>query len=116
MATTLAKTKAALKKIEKILADLDDLDRHAVWSVLTALRGPDIDPGGNEEDKLSTTAVIRQAAFPRIAGVSGALFVSDSAGRAARRRVGGFPSSHFEGHVRNAFKALGLDWDKNNQE
>lgn len=59
-------------KINDILDQIDEVlcEDHAaarkLWSILTALRGPD---DGNDELKTRTTAIIRAKAFPKFADV-----------------------------------------------
>ncbi len=96
-------------------ASEEDQDR--AWAVLTALRGPDIGCNDAEDIKDATTCVIRRAVFGdlRVPGYSH----PDSEARAAlRRRWGedyGTPWAHFRAHVREAFRALRLDWGEVNR-
>ena len=79
-----------------------------LWNVLTALRGPD---SRNKRIKYATTAVIRQAAFPKKPTDASSVFCSDTFLRAMRRRAlfrNREDLNHFREHVRDAFAALGL--------
>jgi len=79
-----------------------------LWNVLTALRGPD---SRNTRIKYATTAVIRQAAFPKKPTDASSVFCSDSLLRATRRQEmfhNREDLNHFREHVRDAFAALGL--------
>ncbi len=87
-----------------------------LWAVLTALRGPD---SRDNEVKYATTAVIRDAAFPKRETVNGSVFRKDTQASAAKRRVvfnsPYWDSRHFRGHVEDAFSALGLELLKFNE-
>lgn len=110
-----------LSVIEECLAHNTNISRD-LWRVLTALRGPD---AGSESLKKSTTAIIRDKAFPglmagkgnRIEYVNGAMFAKDTEIRAKLRKKenGVFTTnSHFINHAIKAFRALGMKWDENN--
>lgn len=92
-----------------------------LWDVLTALRGPD-----NNADaiKNATTGLIRTAAFGQHSKII-AVFTSDNETHLATRCQLSLTRTnitladwrehwHFYSHVRNAFNALGLSWDKIN--
>lgn len=79
-----------------------------LWNVLVALRGPD---SRDKKIKYATTAVIRQAAFPKKPTNASSVFCEDSFSRAMRRREmfrERLDNNHFREHVRDAFDALGL--------
>lgn len=106
-----------LNKIDAFLEGADDAEANNLWSVLTALRGPDFDYCGAGWDmKHYTTEVIRSTAFPRTARRE--LFKDDGS---ARIRAYFAPPSrkyrepqmtalgyHFISHARVAARALGL--------
>lgn len=85
-----------------------------LWSVLTALRGPDND---DEVVKKATTAVIRwKVGIPK--DNSGGAVVNADSSEYKNIRVGltsEFCSPHFLVHVQNAFTALGLEWSGVNE-
>jgi hypothetical protein len=103
----------ALNQISDML--LDRRYSEDLWSVLTALRGPD---SRNKKLKYATTAVIRQAAFPKKPSALLSVYSADSE-KLAKRRVGLFKSradfNHFREHVQDAFSALGLSLDEVNR-
>ena len=97
----------ALDLIQELLTDQPysaDL-----WDILVALRGPD---SRDRKIKYATTAVIRQAAFPRRPCEDRSIFGRDSR-VLTKRRQDLFRShsdhNHFREHVRDAFEALGLN-------
>ena len=102
----------ALDRIEQILLDEDEETTHDVWDVLTALRGPDED----RYDKTTTTAVIRGAAFPRLAKRNsrerdGFSFAYPGGWEYRISNVVHFsmsPSRHFGSHIIRAARSLGL--------
>jgi hypothetical protein len=103
----------ALNQISDMLSDRrysEDL-----WSILTALRGPD---SRNKKLKYATTAVIRQAAFPKKPSALLSVYSTDSE-KLAKRRVELFTNradfNHFREHVQDAFNALGLSLDEVNR-
>ncbi|OFV82551.1 MAG: hypothetical protein A2W26_02285 [Acidobacteria bacterium RBG_16_64_8] len=82
-----------------------------LWSVLTALRGPDDE---SWDKKVTTTAVIRLRAFPKSLGKYGV--VSEDCGvSAAYRHDHPNNADHFAAHAGIAFSALGMDWHKSNK-
>lgn len=112
--------KKVLDVIDKYLATGDKEDSRDLWDVLAALRGPDLSENCYLV-KDATTSVIRAKAFPRTAKLSNreggrvcASMAKDSMTNIATRY--NQPSSHFIGHARSAFSALGLHWAKNNNE
>ena len=105
--------RAALTQISDMLADRrysEDL-----WAVITALRGPD---SRNRKLKYATTAVIRQAAFPKKPSALLSVYSADSK-KLAKRRIEMFANredaNHFHEHVQDAFNALGLNLDEVNR-
>jgi len=113
--TTTSKTpkpktlRAALDQIGRMLGDKNY--GQDLWSILTALRGPD---SQNLAVKFATTAVLRDAAFPNRETVNGSVFRKDQIHFAATRRAIFEPgnkrdSSHFRRHIYDAFEALGLN-------
>lgn len=75
-----------------------------LWAVLTALRGPD---NGGHTLKLSTTAVIRTAAFPRTAKRGGEMLAM-FAPKGERYANFGGDHIHFHRHANEAAAVLGL--------
>ena len=105
--------RAALNQISDMLSDRrysEDL-----WAVITACRGPDT---RNRKLKYATTAVIRQAAFPKKPSALLSVYSADSK-KLAKRRVEMFANredfNHFREHVQDAFNALGLNLDEVNR-
>lgn len=109
--------------------DVDPEEHKKLWAVLTALRGPDEETIREESGymvKAVTTGVIRG----RVLGLSCdavrayASVFADSAREAREIRLKVMPewflrgdykrTHHFLVHARNAFDALGLKWDENN--
>lgn len=107
--------KEALAIVEQVLL-LRNQESTKLWSVLTALRGPD----NYELEAKEVTIKIRRAAFPEIAARVGTqpnsstgwdiannpMFVSDNPTRQASRIAG---DQHFSIHAEWALKALGLE-------
>lgn len=82
----------------------------ALASVLSALRGPDDDKVHN---KYRTTTFIRAAAFPQLAESSarfnsGWSFHLDDKGFFDRQNIHFYDYSHFDSHIHEAAKVLGL--------
>ena len=104
--------RAALNQIQEML---DGKSYSAeLWDVLTALRGPD---SRDRKVKYATTAVIRQAAFPKRPCEDRSVFGTDSAEYAERRRemfAAREGHNHFREHVADAFTALGLKLEESN--
>lgn len=110
-------------------------EKSKLWNVLSALRGPD-ETGIRDvpayDVKRMTTSVIREAvlggAYTRAANAVGCYASVDPDGfNFGNRRVEIMPEwevkwedmrrpHHFLTHVRDAFKALGLSWDKDNEQ
>lgn len=97
-------------------------DRKRLWAVLTAMRGPDYENGEQYDDKISTTAVIRRAAFGADAlADSGSIVRRDSRDAVKRRRAMEASYAdpddrrHFYDHARAAFDSLGLKWNELNK-
>jgi hypothetical protein len=82
-----------------------------LWSILTALRGPD---DGDAEAKVATTGVIRNHL-----GLNTEIWrfvvCKDKQTYAELRQKCEFTSSHFFSHARIAFQALGLKWNEVNE-
>lgn len=107
------------------LISTDELyyESRKLWSVLTALRGPDwtgpIMPVADSELKECTTEVIRYELLRRRKG-SGAYFslayVSKDRPAFVERRREIDTSTHFGLHAKAAFLALGLKWDELNHQ
>ncbi len=114
------KVREALDQIDKVLA-VGDADARALWSVLSALRGPD---SKDYALKSATTSVIRYTAFPLAAkhadkhgGPLYASMIPDSkVAVAARVVLNRYNGDHFAGHSNDAFRALELRWDLVNEE
>lgn len=108
------------EELGKILVEMGESDETgALWNVLTALRGPDNE---DEDVKRATTEVIRWHFLgkdPNMDGFSGSFVGPDDEG-SRRLRVflsgpsGAIELSHFRGHAKLAFAALGLKWDEVN--
>ena len=93
--------------IDTYLAFKDDKSRD-LWSVLSALRGPD---SGDFRLKNGTTIPIRRAAFPKttkssVFGSVGASFGNPRRHYAFMRNLVG--SVHFKSHANKAAKVLSL--------
>jgi hypothetical protein len=113
-----------LERTVHFLNTATDVQSRKLWAVLTALRGPDSD---DSYEKYATTSVIRHAIGLR-KSVAGAIVNADSAENAAIRmnifplelsHFGGLRLrkwTHFSHHVKLAFEALGLVWDKDNSK
>ena len=116
-----AKGKKLLNQIDTYLST--DERAAELWDILTALRGPDLDHW--DKDKTATTAVIRYTALPNTAATAdpssswpyasriSAEVVRDTKSSVEQRKS--LPRGHFSVHAHRAFKALGLDWDKENK-
>lgn len=87
---------------------INDTEGGKLWSILTALRGPD---DGDGSLKKATTAVIRHHIGVHAANLGGAVANPDSETLALFRRNFAFGSyNHFIFHAKLAFIALGLKW------
>lgn len=85
-----------------------------LWDILTGLRGPD---DGSFDSKDATTSVIRGTVFSKQAmRQTGAamLHPDEESDYHTKARVGRMNQTHFVQHAKNAFKALGLNWDSSN--
>lgn len=86
-------------------------DSSDLWSVLSALRGPD---SGDDRVKDKTTVLIRRAAFPRTTregrGTPQAVFtgVYDFRPEVLMETVNEAVDHHFESHIAQAALALGI--------
>lgn len=101
-AKKVSRVRAMLNRIDAFLVRRDD-DSEDLWSILTALRGPD-NEGYNEKN--DRTIPIRRAAFPkcRAEGLSAADF-----GISGQTYIGGPTNSvHFCDHAHKAARALKL--------
>lgn len=114
------KGKQLLKDLDGYLASSDGSEE--MWAILTGLRGPDHREAvlGTQEFeyymvKPSTTAVIRQKAFPIAARSYKLGYVSGDSDHAVQSRKMMF-EGHFLTHAKTAFKALGLKWDEGNPD
>ena len=97
--------RGALNQIQRMLEAEYSGD---LWDILVALRGPD---SRNRKLKYATTAVIRQAAFPKRPCETRSIFGQDSKALAARRKAmfkKKADHNHFREHVRDSFDSLGL--------
>lgn len=87
-----------------------------VWSVLTALRGPDSD---DPEEKQCTTSIIRRKLLGEDSSVEAYAKIGDDSEFQLKQRLlmdaRAVASRHFLSHVRSAFVSLGLKWDKVNR-
>ena len=115
-----AKGKKLLNQIDTYLST--DERAAELWDILTALRGPD--PDHWDKDKTATTAVIRYTALPKTAAtadpswpyasrISAEVYQGYTKSSVEQRKL--LPRGHFSVHAHRAFKALGLDWDKENK-
>lgn len=80
-----------------------------LWDVLTALRGPDC---RNHKLKMATTAVIRDAAFPKHPTSLLSFYGRDDHKSFVRRKKMFKDKEnrpHFREHVASAFESLGLN-------
>lgn len=99
-------TRKLLSLLDTALAKQDDVAEE-LWRVLTALRGPDSDDMGI---KVTTTMVIRRAAFPKTAkeyqktrnSAGGAMYASDE------QPFVPAGDGHFRNHAEGAQEVLGL--------
>lgn len=116
-----------LKFIDTEAERMDAAERKRLWNVLTALRGPDKIIGATRNlflnYKRATTAVIRTAALPYLSSVADVMTAVDDAEKMALRRTlrtkkRRWPTAfkdnnqHFFTHARDAFNALGLEWEQ----
>ncbi len=110
----------ALDVIDALLVELPEEESRNLYSVLTALRGPD---SGEMADKKATTAIIRKVALPRAAAMPFSVFpatsthlglVTDDSEELCKHRVFFVPGGHFRSHAASAFAALELVWVKCN--
>jgi hypothetical protein len=85
-------------------------ERHEVWSILSALRGPD---DNNSVLKEATTAVIRRHLLGELADNYGDSFIDSP--DSVKIRISA-TRSHFIDHARLAFAALDLKWGKLNEK
>ncbi len=114
------KVREVLDQLDQVLA-VGDADARALWNVLSALRGPD---SKDRDLKSATTSVIRYTAFPLAAkdatGHGGPLYASmipDSKEAVhVRAKHDRYYRDHFNGHVQDAFRALGLRWQTVNTQ
>lgn len=102
-----SKTQQMLDQIDAALA-ANDTSSQELWDILSALRGPD--NYANYNRKETGTVYVRQAAFPKTA----------ESGNFYRAQMKPFEGPldltyhtvdedmHFEGHLQQAFTALGL--------
>ena len=109
--------KEVFAQLRESFISLDYTERHKVWDVLTALRGPD--RGDSEFLKTASTALVRGVALGEHAGACIQEFASvefaDTDYFAERRNKAsescdGSVDSHFLSHIRRAFDALGLSF------
>ena len=115
-------SKAMLAMLKRFLNSktINRTYQREVWDILTALRGPDYEEG--DDDKHATTCVIRHYALGYKACCSpytanGSVFREDSETSVGLRvaMLDDKRSYHFYHHMADAFAALGLKWDKNNE-
>lgn len=94
---------------------INDTEGGKLWSILTALRGPDKDDGLGML-KAATTAVIRHRIGLAKNNYGGAIVNPDSEAYAQYRQTQARDdgTSHFITHAQLAFEALGLKWDELN--
>jgi hypothetical protein len=111
-----SETRQVLDIIEDHLLSANIIEREELWNILTALRGPDEEE--MQPQKEYTTAVIRSAAFPRLARSKGLVATRFAAPGSTlgplRTRpcdcgCGSSNLGHFDDHIRRAAYALGLD-------
>jgi len=113
------KTTRSFRPLLKEIADflnVGDDEAGKLWYVLSALRGPDVNPEDSIDIKYATTGVIRHHIGLTNPRFNLADVVADKPASAGVR-----PTTyenmgwHFSGHVQNAFIALGLKWNEVNQ-
>ena len=105
-----------LRQALDVIQEMLDRKKYSadLWDILVALRGPD---SRDRSIKYATTAVIRQAAFPKRPCEDRSVFGHDSPEYAERRRDlfhNRSDHNHFREHVRDAFIALGLNLEESN--
>ena len=93
-----------------VTLSVNDYNSEQLWWILSALRGPD---SGEYSVKYATTAVIRAKMGILVINPSCDVADEDTKENVTIRLT--LPNDHFGGHARQAFKALGLKWDKVNQ-
>jgi len=101
--------------------DVNVYEKQKLWGILSALRGPDGEPGCHVKD--ATTAVIRMKVFGPEIHAGNPLFdwismqddVQDLVTIRALLDRPNTKSQHFVSHVREAFHHLGLYWLKPNK-
>lgn len=112
------------QELERIVdfINLDNNGASSLFSILSALRGPDnqsddIDPDADlailhywKRVKLATTAVIRHHVGLTYTGID----INPDSPEHVKTRLGLIQYSHFTQHARSAFAALGLRWDMDN--
>ncbi len=104
-----------LSNIESSLPSMSDKEKRKLWSVLTALRGPD---DGDDAIKAYTTAVIRRHSLPTLANIAGAMVAGctwcDNGSEAPEMRLSDVhmvklsKKDHFLDHLADAADALGI--------
>lgn len=97
------------EELARIVAFLnrDDCDSAKLWSVLSALRGPDT-PDPFEVEKAATAAVIRHTIGLRMRGL--VILPDSERSLVERKAIASGSSAHFYAHVANAFGELDLNW------
>ena len=106
---------AALKEFFES-PDVDSVEQRKVWTVLTALRGPDFP--GTYHVKSSVTTVIRRKLFGGGSGIGEFADMERDAKSSPSIRVslqGKQEWEHFLRHAREAFRVLGLKWEEVNE-
>jgi hypothetical protein len=107
------------EKLQELI-DRKDINDQELWSVVTALRGPD---NGNDTAKKATTCVIRHTlGFKNEVENDWIPFVvnpDEEANVSVREYLTHTrlfeEQGHFYSHVKSAFVALNLEWDKVNK-
>ncbi len=86
----------------------DGTTKQQIWSILTALRGPD-----NQDAYLkdATTGLVRKAVFGNILVPFAVVTEMDFSNYIDKRKDS---SGHFSYHAKEAFETLNLKWDEVN--
>ena len=100
--------RAELARIVRFLNKNND-QSESLWSVLTALRGPD---SNDWDEKLPTTCVIRSVIGLRQDFDMATVEPETERNAGIRANI---KSGHFRRHAVDAFNTLGLDWDALNK-
>lgn len=104
--------KQVLEELDETLSTMDTYESRALWNILTALRGPDMNDLDGEI-KYETTAIVRARALPKTAAADNLGVISLGATfRQEAKQVHITPAVeeagwHFVTHIKRAVRALG---------